>query len=222
MNPNDRFRKRPKKEEDFYLYDIEKHSKNALQKEQHKQDASQSKKTQFKSLEKHYILRFIASVIDLILGTFFLFSFFLIIVSITILGFLQEKSIYFFNLLEFLVNIIISCWRFFLPGAIYFTEVNLIFCLLVTLSQIIFIALFFALFERSKRQATLGKRLVGLIVMSEDGERIRFDQSFKRNFLKLLLFPLLGVFFDEKRAFHNIWTNSIVIKKSDGNKIIQL
>ncbi len=222
MNPNDRFRKKPKKEEDFYLYDIEEHSKNVLQKEQHDQDTNQSKKTQFKNLEKHYVLRFIAFVIDLILGTFFLFSFCLIMFSITILGIFQGKSIYFLNLLEFFLNIIIWYWHFFLPGAIYFTEANLIFCLLVTLSQMIFIALFFALFERSKKQATLGKRLVGLVVMGEDGERIRFDQSFQRNFLKFLLFPLLGFFFDERRAFHNIWAHSIVIKKSDINKIIKL
>lgn len=211
MNPNNRFRKKVEKKEDFYIYDIEEHSKNRIQKEKYTDDL---KKMPFENSEKYFLKRFVASVLDVLFGTIFLFVFCLIMSMITILGIFRGST-------DDMMYLISWSWVFLL-GSIFFTKIHFMFCLLITLSQIIFIALFHTSFESSGKQVALGKRIVGLIVINENGQRLRYDQSFKRNFLKYLLFPLLGFFFKEKRFFHNVWTQSVIIKKSDWYKMINI
>ena len=52
------------------------------------------------------------------------------------------------------------------------------------------ISLYFALSESSSRQATWGKRKLGLKVTSEDGERIRFGRALARTALKFIPWEL--------------------------------
>ena len=55
--------------------------------------------------------------------------------------------------------------------------------------------LYFILSERSRRQATLGKRLMGLTVVSDDGEKPHLQQVVGRTILKLVPWELFHLTF---------------------------
>ncbi|WP_231463417.1 RDD family protein [Pedobacter sp. Leaf132] len=72
--------------------------------------------------------------------------------------------------------------------------------------------------ESSKRQATLGKRLVNIKVTDLEGSRLSFARSFARNFSKILsVVPVFfGYFYSflnkKNQCWHDIAANSLVIK----------
>ncbi|TDG35430.1 RDD family protein [Pedobacter changchengzhani] len=72
--------------------------------------------------------------------------------------------------------------------------------------------------ESSIKQATLGKRLVGIKVSDLIGNRISFKKSLARNFTKILSFlPFcFGYFYSflnsKKQCWHDMITNTLVIK----------
>jgi uncharacterized RDD family membrane protein YckC len=79
--------------------------------------------------------------------------------------------------------------------------------------------LYWALLESSAWQATLGKRILGLIVTDLDGHRISFARATGRHFGKvisgmiLLLGFLMAGFTEKKQALHDMLAGCLVLRK---------
>lgn len=79
--------------------------------------------------------------------------------------------------------------------------------------------LYFALMERSRRQATLGKQALGIIVTDLNGNRISFGKATTRYFGKLISILTLGIgfilagFSEKKQALHDMFAGCLVVKK---------
>lgn len=77
--------------------------------------------------------------------------------------------------------------------------------------------LYFALMESSRRQGTVGKRLVGVSVTDLQGERISFVQATGRHFAKLLSVAtlliglLMAAFTARKQALHDLLAGTLVV-----------
>lgn len=80
-------------------------------------------------------------------------------------------------------------------------------------------ALYYALQECSARQATLGKRAVGIKVCDEAGRRLRFGQAFGRWFAALLSYVtflvgfVLAAFTRRKQALHDMVAETLVVDR---------
>jgi uncharacterized RDD family membrane protein YckC len=92
--------------------------------------------------------------------------------------------------------------------------------LIIDLSfQIVVWALYYGILESSSRQATFGKHLFGLRVMSDNGERLSFLRAMSRHLCQYIAgIPLgLGIFMvgwtKKKQGLHDIMTKSIVVFK---------
>lgn len=78
--------------------------------------------------------------------------------------------------------------------------------------------LYFALMESSPRGATVGKMVVGLRVVTEQGQRLTFLNATGRFFAKfisaIILFIgyLMVAFTDRKRGLHDIIAGTLVVK----------
>jgi uncharacterized RDD family membrane protein YckC len=78
--------------------------------------------------------------------------------------------------------------------------------------------LYFALMESSSRGATVGKMVVGLKVVDEQGRRISFLRATGRFFAKFVSMILLFVgfimvaFTDRKRGLHDMIAGTLVVK----------
>jgi len=78
--------------------------------------------------------------------------------------------------------------------------------------------LYFALMESSPRGATVGKMVLGLRVVDEQGNRISFLRATGRFFAKvvssIILFIgfLMIAFTDRKRGLHDIMAGTLVVK----------
>jgi uncharacterized RDD family membrane protein YckC len=77
---------------------------------------------------------------------------------------------------------------------------------------------YFALMESSERGATLGKRALGLRVVTDQGQRLSFGTATARFFSKLVSalilcigFVMIG-FTDRKRGLHDMMAGTLVIK----------
>lgn len=81
--------------------------------------------------------------------------------------------------------------------------------------------LYFALMESSVRQATIGKRIMGLKVTDLKGQRLTFGKASGRFFAKILSWMTLLIgffmaFFTEKRqALHDLITGCLVVEVKD-------
>ncbi len=77
--------------------------------------------------------------------------------------------------------------------------------------------LYYALMESSKKQATLGKMIVGIKVTDMMGNRIGFGKATGRYFGKILSGLILGIgyvmaaFTEKKQALHDILSNCLVV-----------
>ena len=80
--------------------------------------------------------------------------------------------------------------------------------------------LYFALMESGSGQATVGKRVMGIIVTDMDGDPISFWQAAGRYLLRyasvfLFFIGILLMFFTDKRqALHDLLTQTLVVKRS--------
>ncbi|MDF1862313.1 MAG: RDD family protein [Verrucomicrobiales bacterium] len=80
----------------------------------------------------------------------------------------------------------------------------------------VYIWIYFASMESSRKRATLGKQIFGLVVTTEKGERVSFQRASKRFFGKILsalmIFAgfFLAAFTRKKQAFHDILSDSTV------------
>jgi uncharacterized RDD family membrane protein YckC len=78
--------------------------------------------------------------------------------------------------------------------------------------------LYFALMESSRRQATLGKRAIGLSVTDLDGERLSFRRASARHFAKFISIAtfflgfVLAAFTARKQALHDLLVRSLVVR----------
>ena len=78
--------------------------------------------------------------------------------------------------------------------------------------------LYFALMESSPRGATVGKMIVGLRVVDEQGNRISFLRATGRFFAKFISAVILFIgflmvaFTDRKRGLHDIIAGTLVVK----------
>jgi uncharacterized RDD family membrane protein YckC len=77
---------------------------------------------------------------------------------------------------------------------------------------------YFAILESSSAQATLGKHLMGLRVMTLRGQRIGFGQASLRYFAKLLsnlsfgLGYLIAAFTERQQTLHDLIARTVVIR----------
>ena len=78
--------------------------------------------------------------------------------------------------------------------------------------------LYFALMESSERGATVGKMVVGLRVVSSNGQRLSFLNATGRYFAKIISAIILFIgfimigFTDKKRGLHDMIAGTLVIK----------
>jgi len=78
--------------------------------------------------------------------------------------------------------------------------------------------LYFALMESSARGATVGKMILGLRVVDDQGARISFLRATGRFFAKiisaviLMIGYIMAAFTDRKRALHDILAGTLVVK----------
>lgn len=83
----------------------------------------------------------------------------------------------------------------------------------------ILVWIYFAAFESSGRQATLGKMALGIIVTDLNGNRISFGRASGRYFAKiissaiLLIGYLMAGFTEKRQALHDMMAGCLVIKK---------
>ena len=79
--------------------------------------------------------------------------------------------------------------------------------------------LYWTLMERSSRQATLGKKVLGIIVIDIEGRRVAFVRGTVRYWAKLISFLLLLIgfvlagFTPRKQALHDIISSCLVVKR---------
>ena len=78
---------------------------------------------------------------------------------------------------------------------------------------------YFAAFEASAWQATLGKRILGLRVIGIDGSRLSFPRAFLRQVAKVLsALPLqagflLAIFTPRRQALHDLIARTLVVRR---------
>jgi len=80
--------------------------------------------------------------------------------------------------------------------------------------------LYFSLMESSSRQATLGKMVLGIIVINKSGERLSFGHAVVRHFAKfvsvitLCIGYIMAAFTGRKQALHDLIVSTYVIDKN--------
>lgn len=85
--------------------------------------------------------------------------------------------------------------------------------------------LYFAVMESSAMQATLGKKVFGLIVVDTAGDRISFLRATGRYFSKILsaLILLIGfimvAFTERKQGLHDLIAGTLVVKGRPGEMV---
>lgn len=84
-------------------------------------------------------------------------------------------------------------------------------------AYLVFSWLYYALQESGARQATLGKRAMGIIVANTNGNRISFGKATVRYFSKILSFIILLIGYlmmlwdDRKQTLHDKIADTVVI-----------
>lgn len=79
--------------------------------------------------------------------------------------------------------------------------------------------LYFSISESSSKQATFGKRIVGIKVVDVNGNKLSFGRATGRHFSKVLSGIFLGIgfimaaFTEKNQALHDLIVESFVIKK---------
>jgi len=86
------------------------------------------------------------------------------------------------------------------------------------LLNVVVVWLYFALQESSERQATFGKRVLGICVTSKDGSRLSFAQATVRYFSKylssiLLIGFIMAAFTKNKQGLHDMIADTLVVNR---------
>lgn len=83
--------------------------------------------------------------------------------------------------------------------------------------------LYFSLMESSDKQATVGKRILGIQVTGIDGNKISFLRATGRTFAKILSVLTLGIgflmiaFTKKKQGLHDMVSETIVVKRGESH-----
>lgn len=83
----------------------------------------------------------------------------------------------------------------------------------------ILVILYFAIFESSAAQGSLGKMAVGMKVVDMEGNRISFGKSLVRQLAKILSILILGIgfficgFTEKRQGLHDIIAGTLVVMK---------
>ena len=78
--------------------------------------------------------------------------------------------------------------------------------------------LYFALQESGPKQATIGKRVLGIYVTTEDEQPLSFAQASIRHFAKylssiFLIGFIMAAFTQKKQGLHDILAHALVLKR---------
>jgi len=97
--------------------------------------------------------------------------------------------------------------------------------LLYAFGPSIVILIYQSAMESSKYQGTLGKMLVGIKVVTSEGEPISFANALGRNLGRILSsFLFIGYFMvlftDRKQALHDMMADTLVVKKDTGRTYV--
>ena len=94
------------------------------------------------------------------------------------------------------------------------------FVILVATAGLLLTWLYHALLESSEWQATIGKKVLGLVVTDMAGQRVSFGRSTGRHFGKMLtnLIPFLigyiiAAFTEKKQALHDMLAGCLVLRR---------
>ncbi|MDD2678649.1 MAG: RDD family protein [Candidatus Nanoarchaeia archaeon] len=116
-------------------------------------------------------------------------------------------DIIFISGLSFIFGLIASSFFMFIPLTETFFFKKGLYVILV----IIFLWLYYAILESSKKQATIGKMIIGLKVTDLKFKRINFSQASKRFFFKLLSFKI--TLNNKGQAYHDKLSKCFVIRE---------
>ncbi|MBP2146229.1 putative RDD family membrane protein YckC [Methanofollis sp. W23] len=138
-------------------------------------------------------------------------------------GFIRRFVAYIVDALIFVaVSFLLIMMVFIVLGA--FMEPSQIISLLIMIEPLIYILSFTTFYfycaylESSPRQATVGKRALGIAVTDADGERITFGRATGRFIgkqLSGLFFPVFIIIAltQKKQGLHDMATDTLVVKK---------
>jgi uncharacterized RDD family membrane protein YckC len=87
--------------------------------------------------------------------------------------------------------------------------------------SLVFTWLYHALMESSEWQATVGKRLLGLVVTDMAGQRVSFGRATGRHFAKIItnMVPafigyIMAGFTERKQALHDMLAGCLVLRRN--------
>jgi uncharacterized RDD family membrane protein YckC len=86
------------------------------------------------------------------------------------------------------------------------------------LINVVIVWLYFAMQESSAEQATVGKRILGIIVTNKEGGRISFAQATIRYFSKylssiLIIGFIMSAFTKNKQGLHDMIADTLVVNR---------
>ncbi|HEX9882745.1 MAG TPA: RDD family protein [Desulfobaccales bacterium] len=120
----------------------------------------------------------------------------------------------------FLIDIVIvylqSIILLGLASAYYQIKLNVVSPNHMIMSITIFLLIgwaYFAIAESSQKQATVGKRVLGIIVTDLEGKRISLMNATRRFWVKVISGFLFAAVIMKKRALHDEFSGSLVINK---------
>jgi uncharacterized RDD family membrane protein YckC len=120
----------------------------------------------------------------------------------------------------FLIDIVIvyiqSIMILGVASAYYHIKLNVVNPNHMIMSITIFLLIgwaYFAIAESSQKQATIGKRVLGIIVTDLEGNRISLMNATRRFWVKVISGFLFAAFIMKKRALHDEFAGSLVINK---------
>jgi len=101
----------------------------------------------------------------------------------------------------------------------YFDEYPMIMAGIYFFLPVVLDWLYFAGLHSSKKQATIGKLLLGIVVTSDRGDRIGFGKATLRYIVKSLCVLTLGIgfipikFTKRKQGLHDLFAGTVVVDK---------
>lgn len=83
---------------------------------------------------------------------------------------------------------------------------------------LVLLFLYYSAMESSREQATVGKRIMGIIVCGSDGRRLSFPRAAIRTLAKVLSLMICGVGYImplltlRRQALHDVLTDAVVVR----------
>ncbi|OYD15251.1 hypothetical protein CH333_06140 [candidate division WOR-3 bacterium JGI_Cruoil_03_44_89] len=108
----------------------------------------------------------------------------------------------------------------FFPGVLHrYRILPFIMAFPYSIVSVAIVWLYFALFQSGEWQATIGKKVMGLVVTDYDGQRISFGRATGRYFSKIISGLILCIgfimiaFTDRKQGLHDMIAETLVMRK---------